>query len=113
MPNNLSNPFTWSRFYAKSYIGSLRRRSAFSGVKTFCMFLGYPRSGHSLVGSLLDAHPNMVIAHELDVLKFVRAGFSCEQIFYLLLENSENYAKAGRKYSGYSYAVPNQWQGRF
>jgi hypothetical protein len=113
MPNNLSNPFTWTRFYAKSYLGSLSRRDAFSRVKTFCMFLGYPRSGHSLVGSLLDAHPNMVIAHELDVLKFIQAGFSRNQIFYLLLQNSERYAEAGRKYSGYSYEVPKQWQGRF
>lgn len=113
MPNNLSNPFTWTRFYAKSYLGSLSRSDVFSHPKTFCMFLGYPRSGHSLVGSLLDAHPNMVIAHELDVLKFVQAGFSRNQIFYLLLKNSERYAKGGRKYSGYSYAVPHQWQGRF
>ncbi len=26
------------------------------------MFIGYPRSGHSLVGSLLDAHPNIIVA---------------------------------------------------
>ena len=39
------------------------------------MFIGYPRSGHSLIGSLLDVHPNAIVAHELDALKFVGAGF--------------------------------------
>ena len=34
------------------------------GVKKFVFFVGHPRSGHSIVGSFMDAHPNMVIAHE-------------------------------------------------
>lgn len=113
MPNNLSNPFTWTRLYARSYYHCRKYRELFSGVETYCMFLGYPRSGHSLVGSLLDAHPNVIIAHELDVLKYVRAGFSRDQIFYFLLENSRRRAERGRGYSGYSYVVANQWQGRF
>ena len=33
-------------------------------VKKFVFFVGYPRSGHSIVGSFMDAHPHMVIAHE-------------------------------------------------
>jgi hypothetical protein len=113
MPYNLSNPFTRTRLYTKTCFGSRRYRELFAGVKTYCMFLGYPRSGHSLVGSLLDAHPNVIIAHELDVLKHVQARFSTNQIFYLLLENSRKLAARGRGYSGYSYEVANQWQGRF
>jgi hypothetical protein len=113
MPNNLSNPFTWTKLYTKSYFGNRPYRELFAGIKTYCMFLGYPRSGHSLVGSLLDAHPNVIIAHELDVLKYVHAGFTKVQIFYLLLENSRKLAARGRGYSGYSYEVKNQWQGRF
>jgi len=35
-----------------------RYRRHFDAVRTFCLFIGYPRSGHSLVGSLLDAHPD-------------------------------------------------------
>jgi hypothetical protein len=31
----------------------------------------------------------------------------------LLLENSRKMAAAGRSHHGYSYGVPNQWQGRF
>jgi len=113
MPNNLSNPFTWTRLYARSLLGSRPYRADFDAVETYCMFLGYPRSGHSLVGSLLDAHPEVIIAHELDVLKFVAAGFNRNQIFYLLLENSRRRAVGGREYSGYSYEVAGQWQGRY
>ena len=51
------------------------RRHELQSVEAFCIFIGYPRSGHSLLGSLLDAHPEMVIAHELDVLRsWPRAG---------------------------------------
>ena len=46
----------------------------FEKLQAYCMFIGYPRSGHSLVGSLLDAHPNIIIAHELNALQFVVAG---------------------------------------
>ncbi len=37
-------------------------------VDTMLMFIGYPRSGHTLIGSLLDAHPNMVVANEYNIL---------------------------------------------
>jgi hypothetical protein len=77
------------------------------------MFVGYPRSGHSLIGALLDAHPSIIIAHELGVLRYVNAGFSKLQIYTLLLENSRIRARLGREGSGYSYQVPGQWQGRF
>jgi len=74
------------------------------------MFVGYPRTGHSLIGSLLDAHPRIVIAHELDALELFQWGFSQRQVFHLLLENSRKMAAAGRSHHGYSYGVPNQWQ---
>jgi hypothetical protein len=94
--------------------GAARREHAsFADLERFCLFVGYPRSGHSVVGSLLDAHPEMVIAHELHVLRYLRYGFSREQIFALLLERSREQAEAGREFTGYSYAVPGQWQGRF
>lgn len=81
-------------------------------IECFCLFVGYPRSGHSLLGSLLDAHPEAVIAHELDVLRYVDAPFRREQLTALLLENSRRIAEAGRMQTGYRYDVPGQWQGR-
>ncbi len=94
----------------------LRARAAgptFDDVRTVCLFLGYPRSGHSLVGSLIDAHPNAIIAHELNALDYVARGFSRTQLYLLLLDNSRRFARRGRRWSGYDYAVPGQWQGRY
>ena len=83
--------------------------------RTVCLFIGYPRSGHSLVGSLLDAHPDVVIAHEVNVLKLAaEEGLSRRELIDKLLVSSEAEAMRpmGRRASGYSYAVPGQWQGQ-
>jgi len=88
------------------------RGRSFDEVETFCLFAGYPRSGHSLVGSLLDAHPDATIAHELHVLRYVKYGYSRAQIFTMLVDNAREHAEAGKEVTGYRYAVPGQWQGR-
>lgn len=88
-------------------------REALERVQTYCTFIGYPYSGHSLIGSLLDAHPNMVVAHELNALRYIRAGFNQQQLFYLILENSRTFTAEGRIWNDYHYAVPNQWHGRY
>ena len=88
-------------------------RDSFRDIKSFCMFVGSPFSGHSLLGSLLDAHPHMVIAHELGVLELVEAGFSRHQLYALLIDNSRRFAEIGRGWNGYPYRVDHQWQGRF
>jgi hypothetical protein len=83
-------------------------------AETFCLFVGYPRSGHSLVGSLLDAHPEVALAHEADVLKYFEDGHTRPRIFKELLANSRRQAdrETGRTQSGYIYDIPGQWQGR-
>ncbi|HWP59056.1 MAG TPA: sulfotransferase [Candidatus Acidoferrales bacterium] len=75
--------------------------------------MGYPRSGHTLVGFLLDAHPNIIVANQTSALKWAKHGFAKRQIFHLLLENSRKVALVGRQRKRYSYEVPGQWQGRF
>ena len=99
--------------YLRSSVGGRRDRELFEDVEAYCMFVGYPKSGHSLFGSLLDAHPEAIIAHEQDALRYLGSGFGRAQLFYLLLQNSRRYAEAGRDWNVYSYAVPGQWQGRF
>jgi hypothetical protein len=54
-----------------------------------------------------------VISHELDVVKYIQAGYKRDQILALVVEHSRTNAVNGRKSWGYSYAVPGQWQGRF
>jgi len=84
----------------------------FKNVEKYCMFIGYPRSGHSIIGSLLDAHPNVIIGHEMDAFSFVMSGSTRGELYKSIIENSRAFTKAGRKWTGYSYAVPNQWHGR-
>jgi len=99
-------------FIASSY-RSRRQGDLFADLRAYCIFVGYPRSGHSLTGSLLDAHPHICFAHELDALKFVHARFSENQIYDLLLARAREFTEQGRKWNGYSYYVPGQWQGKF
>jgi hypothetical protein len=76
-----------------------------------CLFVGYPRSGHSLVGSLLDAHPEVVLAHEFNTLQGLQRGLPPRELTRFLRYNAAAFAALGRGWSGYSYKVPGQWQG--
>jgi hypothetical protein len=97
--------------YASSWLDAVRKRSLLDGIETFCFFIGYPRSGHSLVGQLLNAHPNTVISHELNVLRYLKPGFAREQIYALILDRDRWFADRGREWTGYSYDVEGAWQG--
>lgn len=99
--------------YYRSKFNENKNTDLYNDVLKYCMFVGHGRSGHSLVGSLLDAHPDAVISHELDALKYIQAGFSRNQLFDLILENSREFSSSGRKWTGYSYEVQDQWQGRY
>jgi hypothetical protein len=102
-----------ARQYPGSWVNGYRDRDLWQGVETFCLFLGFPRSGHSLVGALLDAHPNVVIAHELDVLQYVYARYGKRQIYALLLERARRYSAEERMRGGRVYQVPGPWTGSF
>lgn len=101
------------RAAVRSVPPTVRHRRAFADLQAYVMFVGYPRSGHTLVGSLLDAHPQVVIAHELDALRLVRWGVPRRTLFGLLLRQSEEFAASGSRWMGYDYRVPGWWQGRY
>ena len=103
----------WALQFGRSLGPAWRHRRVTDGVERFCLFLGYPRSGHSLVGSLLNAHPEVLIAHELDAVGYVAHHFGRRQIFGLLVERDREFAAGGRRWMGYDYVVPGQFQGRF
>ncbi len=99
--------YLWSRF------ASGKQSELFDDVNTYCMFIGHGRSGHSLYGALLNAHPEAVIAHELDALLFVKHGISREQLYALILKRDRWFVDRGSRWHNFNYEVPNQWQGRF
>lgn len=84
----------------------------FADLETYCMFIGYPRSGHSLVGALLDAHPEALVSIELDALARVREGIGRPQLFGEIAAHGHAFAARGRRHMGYHYTVPGGWQGR-
>ena len=92
----------------RAVLGTLRYRR----VRTFCLFIGYARSGSSLVGSLLDAHRHALVAQELDALGFVADGWQRSELFALIEINARQFTRRGREWTGYDYDVPGQWQGR-
>lgn len=79
---------------------------------SFALFIGYQRSGHSIVGALLDAHPDVVISHELHALKRLQEGADRRTLFMAITALAFRQATEGRREGRYSYAVPGQWQGR-
>lgn len=89
------------------------RRHDLSHVQRFVIFAGWPRSAHSLVGSVLTAHPDAAVAHELDALSYVDREVSRRVLFGLLLRKDRLFAEAGSEWTDYSYAIPGQWQGRY
>jgi hypothetical protein len=114
-PNPLPDP-RGARGWAERYVSGLlraRRNPSFDDLECFCFFIGYARSGHTLVGSMLNAHPDIVIAHELDAVNYVRHHFSRAQLFALLLERDQRFSSMGHAWAGYEYEVSGQSQGRY
>ena len=96
--------------------------SVINNVKKFILFVGYPRSGHSIVGSLLDAHPNMVVSNSYAVFKqMLRDPNSHQSRAYLfngIYRNSFcnfyfGLRTANASVKGYSLRVENSWQANY
>jgi hypothetical protein len=105
-----------TRRYAITYCQGRLHPKQFEDVGTFCMFIGHTKSGGTMIGSLLDAHANVILADETDVLGYVSSGFNRDQIFRLLLKYSKRDALKGRvtarRLVPYHFSVPGQWQSR-
>ena len=97
----------------RATISGYRNRQAFRDVERFCLLLGYARSGSTLVGSLLNAHPEIVIAQEADALRYVRAGLTRNQLFAIILDRDRQFADIGRRFHGFEYELSSLDQGRY
>ena len=92
-------------------------------LKTLLLFIGYNRSRHTLLSSLLDAHPNVIIANEFNILKeWIKNPLltlrSKYYLYELLLAKSRYVVMfgvrsrpVGDKPVKYHYNVKDQWQG--
>jgi hypothetical protein len=107
-------PEMFSKRFMKSLVYGHIRRKDFKTIHTYCLFIGYQRSGHSLIGALIDAHPHAAMGMEVDTLHLVESGYGRNQIFYCLVRNSEVFTKSlGNIWTNYTYRVPGQFQGSY
>jgi hypothetical protein len=91
-------------------------------LRTFVMFVGFGKTGHSILGSLLDAHPDIIIAHEYGFLRDFTKAFASRPNWALLLFNKlytnsrrtvlRGWRRQGMNIKGYTLGG-NSWQGRF
>ena len=110
--------------------GRLEKRlnALYDGVQTFVLFIGHARSGHSLIGAILDAHPEIIIPHEYNVIdkwhdyKNKSSGMSDQlktRLFFDMHSRSQYQAMFENRSSSrcsddrYCYNVPGQWQGTY
>ena len=70
--SRLANYRRLDRTLSRGPAGGLEKAS--SNAQSLCLFVGHGLSGSTLVGSLLDAHPHIAIANELNLLQQLRRG---------------------------------------
>jgi hypothetical protein len=105
-----------ARRYLLSSYHSTRDRSRYLHVRTVCLEIGHMKSGGTMLGALLDAHPRVAFADETDAVRYFGAGFRREQVCYLLEKGARREAMKGRvtarRLEPYSFEIPGQWQGQ-
>jgi hypothetical protein len=117
--HELANTPTFGRFvrglrWPVEAFGGWKNRADFEEVGKFCLFVGHARSGSSLIASLVDAHPKIVVAHELDVFQSILDEVSSKQrLFYQLIARAQWFVERDADWTGYSYAVPSQHKGEY
>ena len=93
------------RFRVRHVWARIVHRRRFKEIRTFCLFVGYPRSGHSIVGAMLNAHRDAVISNEADAPVHILAGCSRNGLFARILAVASWFHARGNR-NIYSYAVP-------
>ena len=118
--------FCVRRSFLSDHEADLKRlEAAYDDVDTALLFIGYPRSRHTLVSALLDAHPNIMLSNEMNMIGTYKRHpeWSRTQMFDAISSRSYRLATQGRRswslngtalnYVITGYRVPNQWQGTF
>ena len=100
-------------------------QSVIDEVKYFVFFVGRARSGHSIVGSILDSHPHIIMAHEAQLFLHLQNNPTCftskAAVFNELWRHSYNSTHCGIRSSsahtmwnkGYSLQIKGLHQGTY
>ena len=93
-----------------------------NNIEKFVFFIGYPRSGHSIIGSMMDAHPNMIIADHFNLFGMqAKKETSWDKAFIFVEFYRTSYCDAmcGKRYAdavdfkGYTLSLSDSLQGRY
>ena len=93
-------------------------------VDTLLLFVGYPRSRHTLLASLLDGHSHMVVANEINLFIRLKNGeeFKRNELFDMLVEGSQDFLKGGKgmvmngtleNTTHFGFWMEGYWQGKY
>ena len=86
-------------------------------IERCLLMVGYRRAGSTLLGQLLNAHPEMVIAHEahlvsrLHLPRYLPHGGRGRITRMILNRDRQARQRDSYRSAGYSYAVKGHWQG--
>lgn len=87
--------------------------SELENLQAITLLIGAQWSASTLIGAMLDSHPEIVMATEFNLLRQFRIGLSLKQASRLMLYNARNFKRNGARWTGYSYAIPGQHQGGY
>ena len=95
-------------------INQLITDSQITKVESIIMFVGHAHSGHSLIGSLLDAHPDIAISNHVNIPNLLlKHNLAKNEIYKILLYISmQNKKPLSWKNTEYSYKQDKSFQGK-
>jgi hypothetical protein len=93
------------RFHHPSPLFSGESRRHELRPSCFALVVGNARSGTTIVGSIIDAHPQMICANETTGSSHRWEGMTGAEIVAEIVENSERQYAAGRESSNYRYRI--------
>ena len=128
--SSLLQQYKYLKRLKKTYMLPNLTSQSIEDVETFVFFIGYPRSGHSIIASMIDAHPNAILAHEFNLFSKLATQLSTgneyllnkSNLFNTLYQDSYKEAiigwrsgKSSYDKKGYSLKLnaSESWQGRF
>lgn len=85
-----------------------------SNIKQLVMFFGHAHSGHSIIGAVMDAHPEVCITNEVNIAKlFKDHDISKKELESILLYYShDNNKQEGWHNTEYKYQISSGFQGK-
>lgn len=99
-------------------------REEYKKVDTVLFFVGYARSRHTLLASLLDGHPHVIVGNEKNLFYRLMHGERMDRskMFDILLRGSQSFMKGGKgvamegnlqNRSHFGFFMEGYWQGTY